>query len=526
MLSGVSFLNAERPQAFPQRSHSLNNFGKSKSDPVRESAQDVERARQLLNKHIADSSLDEEENKSKQTDWESQEELFQSFARMIEWVEELSSLLQKAYETQSEVETALMLAKSNLQMALANNEMLEDALKQAGPNVRDIGWRRLSERERLRQAPKEDEETESIPEEPSSPIHKPNSPPPAPPPLTQSNPVPPLHHQPTSSLRFFNFPSLSRSAPPTTGNPSQMSSRAESPTGSQPISHPFSHSRPTSPAPSRPTPREKELAMRLEKEKEALKSITEAKLALENELETLSQALFEEANKMVATSNRKLAETEDELREVMEEREALRAALHIIETENGVLRARSSNHDQSDDEEIRPNSQPNDLEDDEETSTQRALSANSLRLDESSSLADRVSFITIPPVKPESYGTIWSPDTLTDSDATKSLPSHGSPPNKPLTLHHLNLYSQNMHTNPRNFWTGASTDTPPSTPTHSPNFDIRLSVIPQTPHTRMAVKNEFEKAMLRMKRLIEDVEGHSNLPRHDIEGGGVSAMCE
>lgn len=182
-----------------------------------------------------------------------------------------------------------MLAESNLQMALANNEMLEDALKQAGPNVRDVGWMRLSERERLRQVTRGEEESETPYEDSSSPIHKPQSPPPS----SQTHTAPP-HHQPSSSLRFFTFPSLARSTPTISGHSSQSPGRAESPTGTHPITHPHPHSRPSSPALSRPTPREKELATLLEKEKEALKSVAEAKLALENELETLSQALFEE----------------------------------------------------------------------------------------------------------------------------------------------------------------------------------------------------------------------------------------
>lgn len=40
------------------------------------------------------------------------------------------------------METQFTLAKSNLQLALANTEMLEDALRDRGATTRDVGWRR------------------------------------------------------------------------------------------------------------------------------------------------------------------------------------------------------------------------------------------------------------------------------------------------------------------------------------------------------------------------------------------------
>ena len=45
-----------------------------------------------------------------------------------------------------------------------------------------------------------------------------------------------------------------------------------------------------------------------------------------------------QANKMVRTERIKCAEAEEELREVRLEREALKSALRVIETENGHLR--------------------------------------------------------------------------------------------------------------------------------------------------------------------------------------------
>lgn len=61
-------------------------------------------------------------------------------------------------KSQSELETQLDLAKSNLQLVLSNNEMLEEALKrETACNPRDVGWRRWSGREvQNTQRPQED----------------------------------------------------------------------------------------------------------------------------------------------------------------------------------------------------------------------------------------------------------------------------------------------------------------------------------------------------------------------------------
>ena len=57
-------------------------------------------------------------------------------------------MLKEAYKVQTDLQTELTLAKSNLQLALANNEMLEDALKRDGlGHSRDVGWRRWSAKE-------------------------------------------------------------------------------------------------------------------------------------------------------------------------------------------------------------------------------------------------------------------------------------------------------------------------------------------------------------------------------------------
>jgi hypothetical protein len=70
--------------------------------------------------------------------------------------------------------------------------------------------------------------------------------------------------------------------------------------------------------------------------KDELGAMKKAKAELEAELETLSQALFEEANKMVADERKKRAEKEDEAREAIEEREALRKLVKLMEAEKAA----------------------------------------------------------------------------------------------------------------------------------------------------------------------------------------------
>ena len=104
-----------------------------------------------------------------------------------------------------------------------------------------------------------------------------------------------------------------------------------------------------------------ELQEQLECERQAHKAADAAKAALEAELESLSQALFEEvnasslidsvhlntpqANKMVATERMRRAETEEELNQTRLEKDALHQALKLIEGENGRLRGANASPD-------------------------------------------------------------------------------------------------------------------------------------------------------------------------------------
>jgi len=75
-----------------------------------------------------------------------------------------------------------------------------------------------------------------------------------------------------------------------------------------------------------------EIVMKTSKELEA------SKAAFQEEMETLSQALFEEANKMVADERKRCSIYEEELAAVKAEREALMSTLKVVEGENGHLR--------------------------------------------------------------------------------------------------------------------------------------------------------------------------------------------
>jgi hypothetical protein len=61
-----------------------------------------------------------------------------------------------------------------------------------------------------------------------------------------------------------------------------------------------------------------------------LADLKKGKIEMEAELENLSQALFEEANKMVADERKARAELEESLKEVKDEREALRETIKVL----------------------------------------------------------------------------------------------------------------------------------------------------------------------------------------------------
>ncbi|RDB16281.1 hypothetical protein Hypma_003048 [Hypsizygus marmoreus] len=246
-----------------------------------------------------------------------EEDLRLALNMLIDRLSQLSSMLSEAYKTQADLEVQLNVAKSNLQLVISNNEMLEDALKRdTSGHARDVGWRRSNTRDA----------------EHNTPIDSPVSATPVPTPTTQE------------SSRFFKF-RFTGSSPNPNANANASGSRPGTPVPHTPAlgaaHHLNSPSLPVLPL-SQSKERDKELEeleKELEKERKERKKAREDKEALEAELEALSQALFEEANKMVATERIRLADTQDELREARLEKEALRSALRLLEGENVHLRS-------------------------------------------------------------------------------------------------------------------------------------------------------------------------------------------
>jgi hypothetical protein len=72
------------------------------------------------------------------------------------------------------------------------------------------------------------------------------------------------------------------------------------------------------------------LRAHIELQSDELEALKQGKKAIEAELEGLSQALFEEANKMVSDERKRRAELEESLREVRDEREALRQTVKVL----------------------------------------------------------------------------------------------------------------------------------------------------------------------------------------------------
>lgn len=173
-------------------------------------------------------------------------------------------MLLEQYKAQTEIQTELTLCKSNLQLALANNEMLEDALKRdTSGRGKDVGWRRQQQTDDDRSSTKSfDGDRLSI----------------------DSVVAPGTPGTPVNDNRFFKFRFGSNGRITPQPSPTQ-------PNGVHP-SHLTSAS-----LPSLSPPRDKELEdlnSELERERKARKAIVDEKQKLEEELESLSQALFEE----------------------------------------------------------------------------------------------------------------------------------------------------------------------------------------------------------------------------------------
>ncbi|KAG6831493.1 hypothetical protein H0H87_004911 [Tephrocybe sp. NHM501043] len=228
-----------------------------------------------------------------------EEDLRAALGMVVERLGEVSTMLSDAYKTSADLEVQLNVAKSNLALVIANNEMLEDALKQRDSTTQNtVGWRRTSGR-----AYSTDDALQAVSPHPDN--------------IPTATPV---DSPAQESTRFFKF----------RFTPGSSATRPSSP--AIPPAHLNSPSMPAlGVVKEKKEEREKELERELEKEKKAREDAKKEKEALEEELESLSQALFEEANKMVATERIRRADVEEELREAKLEKEALRSALRLLE---------------------------------------------------------------------------------------------------------------------------------------------------------------------------------------------------
>ncbi|KAF8314345.1 uncharacterized protein EI90DRAFT_469588 [Cantharellus anzutake] len=294
---------------------------------------------------------------------------------LVDTIRTLVGVITKMKGAAEEMQTSLTLANSNLTLALSNTEMLEEALKRAGGGQgKDIGWRRWSDREGLKRSSAMATlggSLSALPSEDGSYIDTALSQ------KTRQNPSDsdvsdaelisrsgsPVPGQENGSLHP-HIPVREPSAPVTTntesrffkfrfggGNVSSASffssalSRSGSIANAPPqASHLTSPSLPSLPSSdttwkepileATKSPLVEDLQRELIDERKRRETAEADKIAIEAELENLSAELFEEANKMVAIERRKLAEVEDELENAREEREALKAALRIVEREN------------------------------------------------------------------------------------------------------------------------------------------------------------------------------------------------
>lgn len=142
------------------------------------------------------------------------------------------------------------------------------------------------------------------------------------------------------------------------------------PAGPTPGSSP-SASRPKPQAPSDPYTQEltrlrnlhTSAQAKIESMSKELADLKKGKLDMEAELENLSQALFEEANKMVSDEKKKRAELEESLKEVKEEREALRETIKVLGGQvEDQKSSRGDPDEEKDDLAELPDFQPRDLD--------------------------------------------------------------------------------------------------------------------------------------------------------------------
>ncbi|KAG8792793.1 hypothetical protein FRC12_004815 [Ceratobasidium sp. 428] len=318
------------------------------------------------------------------------EELRESLGKMIELCQSLTTRIQTLEPQLLDLQTTLTLTQSNLTLSLANTEMLEDALR-SNAQSRDVGWRRSDSASiALQRAggrpvaasvsyPSAAEQAKIVVQAPS-PVKSGASTPAAgtavpmsPPenrffkfrfgsktPSPTSPAYPASQAQPaTTHLTSASLPSLGLSIEDearakqieelTTKQESLKTKSSELETKQAELVEMEKKLKAREEEAERALTASKEKEDELERVKKLLdvekKTSTELekeKSRVQDEIETLTQSLFEEANKMVADERRRAAEVEALLRETEEERDAVRGAMRVVEGENGRLRELSA----------------------------------------------------------------------------------------------------------------------------------------------------------------------------------------
>ncbi|KZO93963.1 hypothetical protein CALVIDRAFT_229633 [Calocera viscosa TUFC12733] len=215
-----------------------------------------------------------------------------------------SARIRSLLNEQEELSTSLTVAKSNLTLALSNNEMLEDALSRTPASAQPYGFRRHSARDAGR-------EVQSATEAPQR----------------RSMDTGSADGSPEEGLTFWQ--SLRR--------PASAVPRPSTPHGAGVVKERAALTSASTPALGDAGELERVREM-LRKERGEAEALKKEKAGLEQEIESLSQALFEEANKMVSDERKRRAQAELDLQELRDEREAMRRTLRMVEDENRKLR--------------------------------------------------------------------------------------------------------------------------------------------------------------------------------------------
>ncbi|KAG8736075.1 hypothetical protein FRC10_009721 [Ceratobasidium sp. 414] len=335
-------------------------------DSVKPLPQDVDAAAA----QSAEATLIDEARRRFENSCAPDEELRESLGKMIELCQSLTTRIQTLEPQILDLQTTLTLTQSNLTLSLANTEMLEDALR-SNSQSRDVGWRRSDSTARRPVAasmsyPLAAEQAKIVvhaasPVKATSATATPMSPPEnrffkfrfgtkTPSPTSPAYPPPQPAHLTSASL-----PSLGLSIEDearakqiekiASEQEALKLKAAEIETRNQELVEREKTLNAREEEAERVLNDSKEKQDELEKirkeleaERKTSQELEKEKSRVQDEIESLTQSLFEEANKMVADERRRAAEVEALLRETEEERDAVRGAMRVVEGENGRLR--------------------------------------------------------------------------------------------------------------------------------------------------------------------------------------------